>query len=463
MTEKIQNHSDQSHSESEQSTMEKSTGVTGREFKKTPDKESSDKNNGVDVITFGCRLNAQESQIIREHALKAGLKKTVIINTCAVTGEAVRQARQTIRKMHRQNPESHIVVTGCAAQIDPEHFAKMPEVSYVLGNVEKLSQASYQGLANFDNGQTERVQVNDIMSIQETAHHLVKGQDGRVRSFVQIQNGCNHRCTFCVIPYGRGNARSVPMGAVIDQIKLLVDSGCLEVVLTGVDLTAYGVDLPQNPSLGKLVQKILHHVPALPRLRLSSLDSIEIDTALFDVITGEKRVMPHVHLSLQAGDNMILKRMKRRHLREHSIEFCQKVRSYRPDIVFGADIIAGFPTETDEMFENSLRLVEECGLVYLHVFPYSPRPQTPAAKMPQLPRHVIKERAWRLREKGKSMLHAYFACVVDRVCHILIEKDGFGHTEHFTPAHVSGGGKVGDIVQARIVDYSQQALIANPH
>lgn len=429
-----------------------------------------------EVITFGCRLNAQESQVIREHAEEAGVTNTIFVNTCAVTEEAVRQARQAIRRARKKNPEARIVVTGCAAQIEPAAFAALAEVDCVIGNAEKLDPALYRDLAaqegvsrsfplglapDFGIGQAERVRVNDIMQLRETAHHLVRGTEGRVRAFVQVQNGCNHRCTFCVIPYGRGNARSVPMGVVIEQIKKLVGEGYQEVVLTGVDLTSYGPDLPGTPSLGQLVQKILTHVPDLPRLRLSSLDSVEVDAELFEVIIGASRLMPHLHLSLQSGDPLILKRMKRRHLRDDAIAFCQKVRSLRPEIVLGADLIAGFPTETDEMFENSLRLVQECDLVHLHVFPYSPRPQTPAARMPQLARSVIKERAWRLREEGRRAFEAHLAQTLGRSYRVLIEKEGFGHTECFIPAHCAGGHP-GEIICGQVISYTERALHLYP-
>ena len=345
---------------------------------------------GLDVLTFGCRLNAYESEVIRREADAAGLSGleggAVVINTCAVTGEAVRQARQAIRKARRENPDARIVVTGCAAQTEPATFGAMDEVDLVLGNEEKLQRQSYRALPDFGVNDTEKLRVNDIMSVTETAAHMVDAIEGRARAFVQVQNGCDHRCTFCIIPFGRGNSRSVPMGAVVDQVKRLVDNGYAEVVLTGVDLTSYGPDLPGAPRLGRLVRAILRDVPELKRLRLSSIDSIEVDDDLLSAIADEARLMPHLHLSLQSGDDMILKRMKRRHLRDDTIRFCQNMREIRPDIVFGADIIAGFPTETEQMFQNSLRIVEECGLTHLHVFPFSPREGTPAARMPQLDR-----------------------------------------------------------------------------
>ncbi|GHF19743.1 tRNA (N(6)-L-threonylcarbamoyladenosine(37)-C(2))-methylthiotransferase MtaB [Kordiimonas sediminis] len=403
---------------------------------------------GIDVVTFGCRLNAYESEVMKRHADAAGLKDTVIINTCAVTSEATRQARQSIRRIKRENPAKNIIVTGCAAQINPEEFAAMEEVGSVIGNREKLEAKSFASLST---GGLERVAVNDIFSVTETAGHLIDGFGDRARAFVQIQNGCNHRCTFCIIPYGRGNSRSVPMGEVVNQIKRLVDEGYNEVVFTGVDITSYGEDLPGTPTVGTLVQKILKLVPDLPRLRISSIDSIEVDEPLYDAIIGEKRVMPHLHLSLQAGDNMILKRMKRRHLREQAIEFCQRVKKARPEMVYGADIIAGFPTETEEMFENSLRLVEECDLTWLHVFPYSEREGTPAAKMPPVAKAIRKERAARLRALGEQQVSRLFTGALGKSAQVLVEKvadDGTatGHTEQFIPVKLSGQLKAGTIV-----------------
>jgi threonylcarbamoyladenosine tRNA methylthiotransferase MtaB len=398
---------------------------------------------GLKVLTFGCRLNTYESEVIRREAKAAGLDGldggAVIVNTCAVTGEAVRQASQAIRKARRDHPHARIIVTGCAAQTDPQKFADMAEVDLVLGNEEKLNSHSYRALPDFGVNDFEKVRVNDIMSVRETASHMVDALEGRARAFVQVQNGCDHRCTFCIIPFGRGNSRSVPMGAVVDQIKRLSDNGYLEAVLSGVDLTSYGPDLPGKPSLGKLVQSILRSVPALKRLRLSSIDSIEADEALIDVIGSEARLMPHLHLSLQSGDNMILKRMKRRHSREDSIRFCEDMRSRRPDIVFGADIIAGFPTETDAMFESSLRIVDECGLTNLHVFPFSPREGTPAAKMPQLDRGLIKARAAALRAKGDEAYVRHLASVSGTRQRVLIEKPGIGRTEGFTLVRLEGG------------------------
>ncbi len=358
----------------------------------------------VEVVTFGCRLNTYESEVMKREADSAGLGElkdgAIIFNTCAVTSEAVRQARQAIRKARRDNPEARIIVTGCAAQTESAKFEAMDEVDLILGNEEKLKANSYRMLPDFGVNQFEKVRVNDIMEVRETASHMVDAIEGRARAFVQVQNGCDHRCTFCIIPYGRGNSRSVPMGGVIDQVKRLVDNGYAEVVLTGVDMTSYGPDLPGSLRLGKLVKTVLSQVPDLQRLRLSSIDSIEADEDLMEAIANEKRLMPHLHLSLQAGDDMILKRMKRRHLRDDSIRFCEDVRALRPDIVFGADIIAGFPTETEEMFANSMKIVEECGLTHLHVFPYSAREGTPAARMPQVRREIVKDRAKRLRAVG---------------------------------------------------------------
>jgi threonylcarbamoyladenosine tRNA methylthiotransferase MtaB len=411
----------------------------------------------IDVITFGCRLNALESEVMRGRAAAAGLDNAILINSCAVTAEAVRQARQAIRKARRRNPDALIVVSGCAAQIDADSFAAMAEVDLVLGNEEKLQAARYRP-ADFI-GRTEKIRVNDIMSVTETAGHLVDGLAGRARAFVEVQNGCDHRCTFCVIPYGRGNSRSVPMGAVVEQIGRLVANGHAEVVLTGVDITAYGGDLPGSPSLGKLVRAILRHLPELQRLRLSSIDSIEADDALMRAIADEERLMPHFHLSLQSGDDMILKRMKRRHARADTIRFTDAVRRLRPDAVFGADIIAGFPTESEAMFANSLAIVEECGLTHLHFFPFSPRPGTPAARMPQLDRRLIKERAARLRARGAEAFAAHLAAEQGAVRQVLVETGGLGRTEHFTLAEIDGG-RPGEVVPARITGRRDRALVA---
>jgi threonylcarbamoyladenosine tRNA methylthiotransferase MtaB len=416
---------------------------------------------GLDVITLGCRLNTYESEVISREAKAAGLDAlaggAVIINTCAVTGEAERQARQAIRKARRDNPQARIIVTGCAAQTNPAQFEAMAEVDLILGNEEKLKSQSYRALPDFGVNDFEKTRVNDIMSVRETASHMVDALEGRARAFVQVQNGCDHRCTFCIIPFGRGNSRSVPMGAAVEQIKRLVGNGYREVVLSGVDLTSYGPDLPGKPTLGKLLKTIFAQVPDLERLRLSSIDSIEADDDLMEMIATEKRLMPHLHLSLQSGDNMILKRMKRRHAREDSIRFCEDVRKVRPDIVFGADIIAGFPTETDEMFENSLRIVEECGLTNLHVFPFSPREGTPAAKMPQLERGVVKARAARLRAAGEAAYLRHLNSVADSLQNVLIEKLGLGRTEGFTLVSLDGG-IAGSIVPVNITGHDTKTL-----
>ena len=409
----------------------------------------------TEVITFGCRLNAADSDSMR--ALAGGEGDTVIVNTCAVTGEAVRQARQAIRKAHRANPNANIIVTGCAAQIEPQTFAAMPEVSRVLGNIDKFEPENLR----FNAADTAEVRVSDIMEVKETAPHMLGGFAERARAFVEVQNGCDHRCTFCIIPYGRGNSRSAPAGLVIDRIKALVDQGFNEVVLTGVDVTSYGPDLPGSPSLGTLVQRILTHVPDLPRLRLSSIDSIEIDGALFDAITSDPRLMPHLHLSLQAGDDMILKRMKRRHDRAQSIDFCQRVRAARPDIAFGADLIAGFPTETDQMFENTLALIDECDIVFGHIFPYSARTGTPAAKMPQVPVPLRKERAARLRAASAARLDRWLNSLVGSTQRLLVEReDGSGHGESFAPIRLDGGATPGEIRTVTITGISDDILQA---
>ena len=353
----------------------------------------------VETLTFGCRLNAFESEVMKAEAEKAGLADVLVVNTCAVTSEAVRQAKQAIRKARRDNPERKIIVTGCAAQTEARSFGDMAEVDLVIGNADKMKAASYAPLT-FGLALNDKVQVNDIMSVRETAGHMIDAMDGRARAFVQVQNGCDHRCTFCIIPFGRGPSRSVPMGVVVEQIKRLAGNGFGEIVLTGVDITSYGPDLPGTPSLGTLVQSILRHVPDLPRLRISSIDSIEADQALYDAIASDRRLMPHLHLSLQSGDDLILKRMKRRHSRADALAIVGKLRALRPEMVFGADIIAGFPTEDEAMFENTLNIVAEADLTYLHVFPYSPRPGTPAARMPQVDRGVARERARRLRAAG---------------------------------------------------------------
>jgi len=394
----------------------------------------------VDIVTFGCRLNSFESEVIRREAEGAGLSDTIVINSCAVTNEAVAQARQSIRRLKRERPQARIVVTGCAAQTQSEMFAAMGEVDRVIGNDDKMrGQAWRQARAAFDVDDSEKVAVSDIMAVREMAPHLVESfQNGLPRAFVQVQNGCDHRCTFCIIPFGRGNSRSVPMGAVVDQVRALAERGHAEIVLTGVDLTSYGADLPGAPKLGMLTKQILRHAPELKRLRISSIDSIEADADLLDAIASDARLMPHLHLSLQSGDDLILKRMKRRHSRKDAIDFCAQVRRLRPDIAFGADIIAGFPTETEEMFARSMDLVEECGLTFLHVFPYSPRPGTPAARMPQVPGGAIKDRARRLREVGATALRKRLASEVGAMREVLIESVTVGRTEHFLPVAISG-------------------------
>ena len=410
--------------------------------------------------TLGCRLNAYETEAMRELTAAAGLHNAVIVNTCAVTAEAVRKAKQEIRRLARENPGAQVIVTGCAAQTEPETFAAMPEVTRVIGNTEKMQGATWNALSVPDLiGVTERVQVDDIMSVRETAGHLIDGF-GRHRAYVQVQNGCDHRCTFCIIPYGRGNSRSVPAGVVVEQIQRLVDKGFNEVVLTGVDLTSWGADLPASSRLGDLVQRILKLVPDLPRLRISSIDSIEVDPALMDAIASAPRLMPHLHLSLQAGDDMILKRMKRRHLRDDAIRFCEDARRLRPDMVFGADLIAGFPTETDEMFANTLKLVQDCGLTFLHVFPFSPRKGTPAARMPQVQGPVIKARAAQLRAVGDHALHQHLAGQVGQSHQILVEGPRLGRTEQFAEVSFASDQPEGQILTARITGVQNGRLTA---
>ena len=413
----------------------------------------------LDILTFGCRLNSYESELMRQRAAEAGVADAVLINTCAVTAEAVRQARQAIRRARRVHPRRPIVVTGCAAQVEPASFAAMPEVDLILGNAEKLSAEAYRSIPDFGSADSERVRVNDIMSVRETAPHMIDGLDGRSRAFIQVQNGCDHRCTFCIIPFGRGNSRSVPMGAVVDQVSRLVANGINEVVLTGVDITSYGSDLPGKPRLGGLVGAILRHVPELPRLRLSSIDSVEADTDLVRAFADEERLMPHLHLSLQAGDDLILKRMKRRHLRADAIRFCEEIRRLRPDVAIGADLIAGFPTETEAQFGRTLTIVEECGLTYLHVFPFSPRNGTPAARMPQVPREVAKERAARLRHAGDQALARRLASEVGHMRSVLVERPGFGRTEHFAPVAFDGG-EPGAIMAVLIQGAGRRTLTA---
>jgi threonylcarbamoyladenosine tRNA methylthiotransferase MtaB len=415
----------------------------------------------VDVVTFGCRLNAAESEVIRREAEQAGFTDTVVVNTCAVTAEAVRQARQTIRALRRERPQARIVVTGCAAQTEPQTFIAMPEADRVLGNGEKLSAAGWaKARAAFDADDAPKAIVNDIMAVRDTAAHLVDSFAGRTRAFVQVQNGCDHRCTFCIIPFGRGNSRSVPMGAVVEDARRLVANGYCEIVLTGVDITSYGGDLPGEPKLGVLVKQILKHVPELKRLRLSSIDSVEADRDLLDAFAADFRLMPHLHLSLQSGDDLILKRMKRRHLRRDAIDFCATVRRLRPDTIFGADLIVGFPTETEAMFRNSLDLVEACALTHLHVFPFSARPGTPAARMPQLDGAVIKERARRLRERGALALHRHLDGEVGAVRRVLAELRGIGRTEQFTPVKLACAAEPGTMHDLKITAHDGRQLLA---
>ena len=409
--------------------------------------------------TLGCRLNAYETEAMKELSQEAGFSNAVIVNTCAVTAEAVRKARQEIRKLRRENPEATLIVTGCAAQTEPETFAKMGEVDRVIGNTEKMQPETWKNMAADFVGETEKVQVDDIMSVTETAGHLIDGFGTRSRAYVQVQNGCDHRCTFCIIPYGRGNSRSVPAGVVVDQIKRLVDKGFNEVVLTGVDLTSWGADLPAQPKLGDLVMRILKLVPDLPRLRISSIDSIEVDESLMAAIATEPRLMPHLHLSLQHGDDLILKRMARRHLRDDAIRFCEDAKKLRPDMTFGADIIAGFPTESDAHFENSLKLVQDCDLTWLHVFPYSKREGTPAAKIPsQVSGPTIKARAAQLRAAGDAQVAKHLAAQVGKTHSILMENPHMGRTEQFTEVHFSTPQVEGDIVKATITGQAANQL-----
>lgn len=415
----------------------------------------------VTLVTLGCRLNLVESEAMKDAANASGLSDVVIINTCAVTAEAVRQARQTIRKIKRETPDKKIIVTGCAAQIEPERFAALEEVSLVIGNNAKTKRETWAALADTLNTSDQpypRVQVADIMAVTEHAPHFVSAFSENTRAFVEIQNGCDHRCTFCIIPYGRGVSRSVPMGDVVEQIAKLVDRGHKEAVLTGVDLTSYGPDLPGKPKLGQLVKAILKHVPNLQRLRLSSIDSVEADEELIEAIATEDRLMPHLHLSLQSGDDLILKRMKRRHLRDDAIRICRDLKKARPELVFGADLIAGFPTESDEAFENSLRLVDECGLSFLHVFPYSPRVGTPAAKMPQVKSDVIKSRAKRLREKGDEVLSAHLTKLVGTIQDVLVERGGLARTKCFTSVHVGDHFEAGSFATVKIAAHDGKRL-----
>ena len=409
----------------------------------------------IEVITFGCRLNTYESEAVKARADEAGLRDAIIFNTCAVTAEAVRQSRQAIRRARREQPSAKIVVTGCAAQTQPRVYSEMDEVDVVLGNAEKLDAASY-----LDLGKWERVRVNDIMSVKETAPQFVDCFDGRARAVLQVQHGCDHRCTFCIIPYGRGNSRSVAMGAVVEEAQRLTEKGYAEIVLTGVDLTAYGADLPGTPTLGQLVARILKLVPSVKRLRLSSIDSIEADPHLMRAIAEEHRLMPHFHLSAQSGDDLILKRMKRRHSRADTIAFCDTVRRLRPEASFGADLIAGFPTETEAMFENSLTLVDDAGLAYLHVFPYSRRDGTPAARMPQIDGPTVRDRAARLRARGEIVLAARNAALVGTTQTLLMERGGIGCTPCFAPVRPAGPAEPGSFIDVRITGVSNNQLIA---
>lgn len=406
----------------------------------------------LDIVTFGCRLNAYESEVMRSLAREAGLKDTVIVNTCAVTAEAERQARQAIRKARRSRPAARIIVTGCAAQIHPERYAAMAEVDRVVGNAEKLTRAAYDGDAP--------LLVADIARVEETALHLIDGFAGKARAFVQVQQGCDHRCTFCIIPFGRGPSRSVPIGAIAAQVNRLVANGVREVVLTGVDITDYGKDLPGQPTLGQMVRRLLAAVPLLERLRLSSLDPVEIDEDLFRLVAEEPRLMPHFHLSIQAGDDLVLKRMKRRHTRADAIRVANRLSTLRPGAALGADIIAGFPTETNEMFENTLKLVGESDLTFLHVFPYSAREGTPAARMPQVPTDVRKARAARLREAGNAALSRFLEARVGDEAHVLVEEEGHGRSEHYAPVRLSGEGPVGSVVRARVTGCDGSSLAA---
>ncbi|MES0825637.1 tRNA (N(6)-L-threonylcarbamoyladenosine(37)-C(2))-methylthiotransferase MtaB [Ruegeria sp. SCP11] len=411
--------------------------------------------------TLGCRLNAYETEAMKELSQQAGLSDAVVVNTCAVTAEAVRKARQEIRKLRRENPNARLIVTGCAAQTEPETFSRMDEVDAVIGNTEKMQPDTWKGMAADFIGQTEAVQVDDIMSVTETAGHLIDGFGTRSRAYVQVQNGCDHRCTFCIIPYGRGNSRSVPAGVVVDQIKRLVDKGYNEVVLTGVDLTSWGADLPAQPKLGDLVMRILKLVPDLPRLRISSIDSIEVDENLMHAIATEPRLMPHLHLSLQHGDDLILKRMKRRHLRDDAIRFTEEARKLRPEMTFGADIIAGFPTESEAHFENSLKLVTDCDLTWLHVFPYSKREGTPAARIPQqINGNIIKDRAARLRAAGEAQVANHLSAQIGKTHHILMENPHMGRTEQFTEVTFDTPQNEGQIVTAKVLGCTETQLIA---
>ncbi len=409
-----------------------------------------------EIITFGCRLNSFESEVMRAKIIAAGVDKAVLVNTCAVTNEAVRQSRQSIRRLRREHPEARIIVTGCAVQVDPDRYEAMEEVDFIIGNEDKMQPETWQLLGA---GKLERVRVNDISAVRETAGHMISGFGGRARAYVQIQNGCDHRCTFCIIPFGRGPSRSVPAGDVVAQIRSLCDEGFAEIVLTGVDITDYGADLPGRMTLGRLSAKILEHVPQLARLRISSIDAVESDEALLELVAGEPRLMPHLHLSLQAGDDMILKRMKRRHTTKQAVEFCEKLRSLRPDLVFGADLIAGFPTESEQMFENTLRHVEDCGLTYLHVFPFSARKGTPAARMPRLNGAVIRERAKRLRQLGEKRLDLYLNALDGQEVQVLVEQGCRGRTAHFAEVELDRAFAPGALVRARVSGLERSRIL----
>lgn len=410
-----------------------------------------------EIVTFGCRLNAYESEVMRDHAMKAGMKDAIIFNTCAVTKEAERQARQAIRRARRENPNAKIIVTGCSAQISPEMYAEMGEVDQIIGNDLKLKAESW-GISEDES----RILVNDIMAVRETASHLLQGFEDKSRAFIQVQNGCDHRCTFCIIPYGRGNSRSVPIGAITEQVKALVEQGYNEIVMTGVDVTSYGPDLPGKPTLGQMIRRVLALVPELKRLRLSSLDPVEIDEDMWRLIAEEPRFMPHLHISVQAGDDLILKRMKRRHLRGDVIEMCRKAKALRPDMAFGADIIAGFPTESDAMFDNTLRLVEECDLTFLHVFPYSEREGTPAARIPdQVPVPVRKDRAARLRDLGEVQMQRFNAAQIGKTVTAIVEKGGKARSENFALISFDGAHEAGALVQLKVESLGEDGLFGS--